>query len=177
MRADEAYREQARKSATTGWGINENAPPSKPEMNKSETFQERSRAKLPPSKMKQSEAFQGRSKMNSPLLAQSLGSTRHGETDATVNATADCIRAFQLPPFKHIIAVETARMKSTRISQDTQLPLYLLQSAEMVERIEEVVRLSNDTFTGATSKAETVQERERNSMSLRGVSGDQNVSA
>ncbi|KAM2116758.1 hypothetical protein ACFX1R_010399 [Malus domestica] len=179
MRAEEAYREQARKSATTGWGINENTPPSKPKMNKSETFQERSSAKLPPSKskMKQSEPFQGRSRMNSPLLGQSLGSTRHGETDATVNATADCIRAFQLPPFKRIVEVETARMKSTRISQDTQLPLYLLQSTEMAERIEEVVGLSNDTFTGATSKAETVQERERNSMSLRGVSGDQNVSA
>ncbi|KAM1042602.1 hypothetical protein ACFX14_033904 [Malus domestica] len=69
-----------------------------------ETFQERSNAKLPPpkSKMKQSEAFQGRSRMNSPSLARSLGSTKHGETDATVNATTDCIRAFQLPPFKLI---------------------------------------------------------------------------
>ncbi|KAM1318129.1 hypothetical protein ACFX13_003434 [Malus domestica] len=71
---DEGRRE---KTATTGWGINENAPPSKTKMNKSETFQERSSAKLPPPKlkMKQSEAFQGRSRMNSPSLARSLWST------------------------------------------------------------------------------------------------------
>ncbi|KAM1315644.1 hypothetical protein EV1_018977 [Malus domestica] len=63
-------------------------------MNKSETFQERNNAKFPPSKpkMKQSEAFQRRSRMNSPSLARSLGSTRHREADATINATANCIR-------------------------------------------------------------------------------------
>ncbi|TQD94397.1 hypothetical protein C1H46_019997 [Malus baccata] len=50
-------------------------------------------------------------------------------------------------------------------------------NSSSLARTEEVVGLSNGTFTGATSKAETVQERERNSMGLQGVSGDQNVSA
>ncbi|CAN6691169.1 unnamed protein product [Malus baccata var. baccata] len=59
-------------------GIDENTPPPKPKMNKSETFQERNNANSPhpKPKMNKSETLQERSSANSPSLARSSGSGR-----------------------------------------------------------------------------------------------------